>query len=161
MPVVQRFDVSTSVGSPFGDDARVAAGAAWLVAELPAEDGGAGFVALDDELDVVFVGGLGGGVGEEAVVSAAEDVGVGVDAAQMVEVVEQGKDEFDAIVFGAGDGVIEASDAVFGVIVDILTGRVEDLIIDLGCLCGIVGCSEAPDSSDFVAGLCSQVSKTC
>lgn len=66
---------------PVGDDAAVAAGAAGLVAEFPTEDGGACLVAADDEFDVVFVGSLGGSVSVEALVGAAVDVGVGINAA--------------------------------------------------------------------------------
>lgn len=85
---VEGFDVGRGVRGPFGDDGGAAARAARLVAEFPAEDGRRGFVPVDDEFNVGFVGGLGFGVGVEAVVVAAVDVGVGVDAAQVVEVVE-------------------------------------------------------------------------
>ncbi len=78
---VEGFDVGRGVRGPLCDDGGTAAGAARFVAEFPAEDCGGGFVAVDDEADVVPVGGLGTGVGVEAVMVAAVSVGVGVDAA--------------------------------------------------------------------------------
>lgn len=87
---------------------------------------------MNDELDVFLVGGLGSGIGVEALMSAAVDVSVGIDATEVVPVVEEGKDEFDAVLLGSGDGVIEASNAVFGVVIEILAGGVEDLVVDVG-----------------------------
>ena len=78
---IEGFDVCRGIRGPFCDDGGAAAGAARFVAEFPAEDCGGGFVAVDDEADVVPVGGLGAGVGVKAVVVAAVGVGVGVDAA--------------------------------------------------------------------------------
>lgn len=151
---VQRFDVSGSVGGPFGDDARGTAGAAGFVHQLPAEDGGASLVAVDDEFDVVLVGGLSGGVGIEVIVGAAVDVAVGVDAAQVVIVVVQDKNDFDAILGGGRDGVVEAGDTVVGVVIEVLPSGVEDLVVDVvGGPRGIIGRPEAPDSNHFVAGL--------
>ena len=55
---VDRFDERGRLGCPLGDYTAVAAVAAGLVAELPAEDCRRGFVAVDDEGNVVLVGGL-------------------------------------------------------------------------------------------------------
>lgn len=151
---VQGFDVGRGVRSPFGDDGGGAARADGLVAEFPAEDGGRGFVAVDDEFDVSFVGGLGLGVGVEAVVVAAVDVGVGVDAAQVVVVVEQGQDQLQAFLLRRGDGVVEASDAVGRVVVEVLAAGVEDLVVDIVlAIARVVGGAEAPDPEDLVASL--------
>ena len=80
MFLIQRFDVRTYVGSPFVDDAGIAARAARFIAEFPAEDGGAGFVALDDEFDVFLIGSLRLSVGEETLMGATVYISVGVYA---------------------------------------------------------------------------------
>ena len=103
---VEGFDVCGDGAGPGGDDGGGAAGAARLVAELPAEDRGRGFVPVDDEGDVVLVGGLAAAVGVEAGVRAAEGGCVGVYPAQGVEVVEEGEDELDAVGFGGGYYVV-------------------------------------------------------
>lgn len=149
---------------------RRAAAAAGLVAELPAEDGGGGLVPRDDELDVLLERLLRRGVGVEGVVVAAVDVGVGVDAAEVVEVVEEREDELDAALLGGGNGVIEAGDAWFykplkkrakkrwavtvsGVVVEVLAAGIQNLIVDILGLGSVVGGTEAPNSEDFEAGL--------
>lgn len=76
MVAVQGFDVCRGVRSPFGDDGGITAGAAGFVAEFPAEDGRAGSVALNNEVDVSLVRSLGGRVSVEALVSAAINVGL-------------------------------------------------------------------------------------
>lgn len=78
---VEGLDVFAGRRGPVCDYGGGAPAAARLVAELPAEDRGAGFVAVDDEFDVGLVGGLRLGVGVEGVVGAPEGVGVGVYAA--------------------------------------------------------------------------------
>ena len=112
MVPVQGLDEGGGVRGPFGDDGGAAAGAAGLVAQFPAEDRRAGFVAVDDEANVIPVGGLGASVGVKSVVVAAVDVGVGVDTAEVVEVVQEGEDELETGLFGFADGVVEAGDAV-------------------------------------------------
>lgn len=85
---------------------------------------------------------------------ATVDVSVGVDAAEVVIVVVQDKDDLDAQLSGGRDGVVEAGNAVIGVVVEVLAGGVENLVVDLPGGCGwIVGCPEAPDPGHFVAGL--------
>lgn len=150
---IELFDVGGDAFGPVVDDVRGAAGAARFVAQFPGEDCCGGFVALDDEFDVFLVGGLGGDVGVEALVGAAVDVGVGYDAAQVVEVVEKGEDQFDAVLFGGGDGVVEAGDAVAGVVVEVLAAAVEGLEVDVRLCGGVVGAAEGPDAGDFVARL--------
>lgn len=80
VPAVEGLDVGGDVRGPFGNDGGVAARAAGFVTKFPAEDCRAGFVPVDDEFDVVFVGGLSGGVGVEVIVRTAVDVSVGVYA---------------------------------------------------------------------------------
>lgn len=103
---VEGFDGCGDGAGPGGDDGGGAAGAARFVAELPAENRGRGFVSVDDESDVVFVGGLAAGVGVEAGVGAAEGGRVGVYPAEGVEVVEEGEDELDAVGLGGGYYVV-------------------------------------------------------
>lgn len=151
---VEGLDVGGGVGGPFGDDAAGAARAVRLVAELPAEHGGALLIAVDDEFDVVLEGGLGGGMGVKAVVGTAVGVGIGVNAAEVIPIVEEDKDQLDVVFLGRCDGVVEAGDTIGGVVVEVLARGIEDLIVDLLCVCaGVVGCAEAPDPEYFVAGL--------
>lgn len=150
---IQRLDVGAYGRSPISDDAGRASGAAWLVTQLPAEDGGTSLVAVDDKLDVVFVGVLRGSVGVEVIMGAAVDVGVGVDAAKVVIVVEERQDELDAFLLSSGDGVVEAGNAVIGVVIEVLAGGVEDLVVNVGTCAGIIDSPKAPDSGDFIAGL--------
>jgi len=92
MSRVQRLDVGRSLGSPVVDDRSVAAVAARLVHELPGEDGVGVLVAVHDELDVVLVGSLSGGVCVEGRGIASKHSTVGVDAAEVVPVVEEVQD---------------------------------------------------------------------
>jgi len=92
MSRVQRLDVGRNLGSPVVDDRSVAAVAARLVHELPGEDGVGVLVAVHDELDVVLVGSLGGGVGVERRCIAIVNGAVGVDAPEVVPVVEEVQD---------------------------------------------------------------------
>lgn len=150
---VEGLDVGGGVGGPFGDDAAGAARAVRLVAELPAEDGGAPLVAVDDEFDVVLEGGLGGGIGVKTVVGTAVGIGIGVDAAEVIPIVEEDKDQLDVVFLGRCDGVVEAGDTIGGVVVEVLARGIEDLIEDLCACAGVVCCAEAPDPEYFVAGL--------
>jgi len=92
MSRIQRLDVRRRLASPIVDDRGVAAVAARLVHEFPGEDGGGGLVAVHDELDVVLVGGLSGGVGVERRGVTTEYGTIGVDAAEVVPVVEEVQD---------------------------------------------------------------------
>lgn len=150
---VEGFDVGGCVRGPIGDYASITARAARFVAQLPAEDCGGLLVAIDDEFDVVLVGRLGSHVGEEALVGATVDVGVGVDTTKVVVVVEEGKDKLDALFLGSGDGVVETGDAVVGIVVPVLAGGIEGLVEDVGSCARVIDCPEAPDSGHFVAGL--------
>ena len=108
---VERLDVAGDVGGPFGDDGRVAARAAGLIAEFPTKDYRRGFVPVDNEFDVVLVRGLSGGIGVEVVVGPTVCVNVGVDTTQSVPIVEQCEGKLDALLLGSRDGVVKASDA--------------------------------------------------
>ena len=150
---IQRLNILGGRGSPVRDHGAGAPGAARFVAEFPGEDRGAGFVAVDDEFYVRLVCGLGFGVGVEGGVGAAEGGGVGVYAAEVVEVVEEGEDEFQAVGGGGGESVVEAADAGGAVHVEVLAGGVEDLVVDVCFRGGVVGCAEAPDAGGFEASL--------
>ena len=108
---VEGFNVAGGLRRPVVDDAAVTAVAAGLIHQFPGENGRRGFIPVDDEGDVVLVGGLGGGVGVEGCGVAGEDSAVRVDAAEVIPVVEEGEDELDARFFGGGDDGVEASDA--------------------------------------------------
>ena len=60
---IQGFDVRADARGPVGDDRGRASGAARLVAQFPCEDGRGVLVAVDDQVDVIFVRGLRFGVG--------------------------------------------------------------------------------------------------
>ena len=83
----------------------------------------------------------------------AVDVDIGIDATEIVEVIEEGEYELDTILFCSGDGVVEAGDAVFGVVIEILAAGVKSLEVDIGGSARIVGGAEAPHPGDFVASL--------
>ena len=86
--------------------------AAGLVAKFPGEDGGAGFVAIDDEGDVGSVGGLGGRRGVECGRVAGEDGAVGIYPAQVVPVVQHGEDKGYAVSFSGRYHGVETSDTL-------------------------------------------------
>jgi len=92
MSRIQRLDVRRRLGSPVVDYRSVAAVAARLVHELPSKDGVGVLVAVHDELDVVLVGSLSGGVGVERRRIAPENRTVRVDPAEVVPVVEEIQD---------------------------------------------------------------------
>lgn len=81
---VNRFDMLTHIRGPLRYNGSLATRAAGFVADLPAEDRGRGLVAVDDEVYVGEVGGLGGVAGEEVGFCGGVGGGVGVDAAQIV-----------------------------------------------------------------------------
>ena len=108
---VEGFDKGAGVRGPFGDCGGGAAVAAGLVAEFPREDCGRGSVAVDDELDVISVGGLGLGVGEEGSGVSSEGGCISVDAAEVVPIIKHGEDELDAVLFCSGNGRVKACNA--------------------------------------------------
>ena len=89
MPMIERLNVLADIRGPVVDDARIAGTTTGFVGELPREDGARGFVAVDDELDVLLVCALCGSVGVKVIVGSTVGIRVGVDTAEIVEVVEQ------------------------------------------------------------------------
>jgi len=92
MSRVQRLDIRRSLSCPIVDDRSVAAVATRLVHEFPGEDGVGVLVAVHDELDVVLVGSLSGGIGVKGRAVASEHSTVGLNTAEVVPVVEEVQD---------------------------------------------------------------------
>ena len=123
-----------------------------LVAEFPGEDGGGALVAVHDELDVVLVKLLSGGVGVEGCSVTASDVTVSIDAAKVVPIIEHCHDELDVILFCHRDDGVEAGDSICSGVVDASIrwsgGGVEQLEVD-GLVCGHVDVAESPGSDNL------------
>ena len=96
---------------------------------------------------------MGFGVGVERGGRAAVSDVVGVYAAKSIEVIEEWKDEFQAVSSRGGDGVVQTANAGVGVHVEVLPAGIEDLVVDIRLGGGIIGGAEAPDAGDFEAGL--------
>ena len=109
---IKRFDIGASVGSPVRDDGAFTSTATRLIAKFPGEDGRTRLVAVDDKFDISFVGCLGFRISVEGGCGAAEGGGVGVYATEVVPIIEEREDEFEAVFFSLGDGVVEARDAL-------------------------------------------------
>ncbi len=88
MARVERFDISTYVRGPVGDNTAVTASTSWLIAKLPSEDRRGRLVSIDDKLDVVFVRSLWLNVGVEARCTTTESIVICIDATKVVPVVE-------------------------------------------------------------------------
>ncbi len=86
---VQRLDVSRDVLGPIVYYRSVAGTAAGLVCELPCKNGARGLIAIDDELDVLLVSGLGSHISVERSMSSPKSIRIGVNASQIIEVIEQ------------------------------------------------------------------------
>ena len=113
-------------------------------------------VPVYNELDVLFVGCLSGGVGVETIVvgvAATVSIQVSVDSAKGVEVVEKRENKLEAALFGSGHGIVETGDPVPGIVVEELARGVEYLVIDIVRIAGIVDGAETPDTNHFEAGL--------
>lgn len=108
---IERLDIRASVRGPVCDDGRFAPAAAGFVAELPGKDGRTRFIAVDYELHISFVSCLGFLVCVERCCGAAEGGGVGVDATEIVPIVEEREDEFEVVFFSLSDGIIEVGNA--------------------------------------------------
>lgn len=145
---VEALDVLGRGLCPVVDDARVAAVAAGLVAELPGQDGGRVDKARDDGLDVGLVLGLRGGVGVPRRLAAAERVDVGLDAAVVVPLVDKGDHQLDAPGLGGRDDVVEALQAV-GARVDGGAAGGQVLEVDGAVGGDRVDVVEAPDAQDL------------
>lgn len=157
MRLVEALDELARAGGPLRQHRRITPVTTRLVGQLPREDGRRGFVAVDKNLDVVAVDGLAGSVGEPLGGIGAECGGVGGDAAVVAPVVDKVENQFDAVLLGTVDGVVEALEAV-GAKIDVAACGIEDLEVDfIGVCVGAwvwrVDIAEAPDTKNLVLGL--------
>ena len=59
----------------------------------------------------------------------------------------------DTLFLGGGDGVVEASNAVGRVVVEILAAGVENLVVDIVFIALVIGGAKTPGADDLVASL--------
>lgn len=84
---------------------------------------------------------------------AAEGIGVGVDTAEVVIVVQECHDELDPQLLRSGNDIIEMRETITWIIVDESASGVERLVVDVGLGSRIIGVAESPNADNFVAGL--------